>query len=286
MTTLRVLFVGTGPVSKHLPPCQQYEDFKEMKRDFKKRGCSFLFEECIMNNVIEEIHGQPSIYMSDIPKPYWSFFINNDIIHHDLDNHRKLLIKKIKTLYPDVTKIIYKSVDMYIVSPEFCDCTEFVRKIDKTFSKKDKFELMEIVRKTDKTFSQKYGVEFIYSKHYKMQFQEYIETHDCKYDIVCFVGCCHPHYLINRKKSYTANFRNILASNGYIMYADPTDEGFNFINMDDRLDNLHNISYSDSDDEPDSEEKDIASSKVNYLLKHLENVEPGVYKFLPDKKKK
>ena len=256
MTSIQILIVGSGPVSNSLTPSMQYDDLRHMKRDFKKRGCPSLFDYCIENDVLFDITGCQEFCMEDIPKRYWTYFMKEIISHGDLDNHRKLIAQKIKQLYPSIKKITYTTVDMYTVSPEFCGS-------------------MKYALATDKNLSKRYGVKFIYNKHYKMKFQEYIATHlDSKFDIVWFLGCCNPHYLVNRKKSYISNFRNILIPNGYIMHTDPTPEGFGFINIDTRFNHLSETMSSESEDD-----YDIDLSKINYLLRHLDNIEEGVYKF-------
>lgn len=261
MSSIKVLFVGTGPVSNYLSPAYQYETINAMVADFKKRGCVDLLDYCMENDTIEDINSYPSVYMDSVPKKYWTYFMEDVPSHHDLDNHRKLIVRQIKKLYPGVQKIIYDSVDMYIVPPEFCDS-------------------MKYVKATDKTFSKKFGVKFIYNKHYKMRFQEYIRKYSRSYDIIWFFGCCHPHYLINNKKSYISNFNSMVVPNGYVLYADPTPTGFGLINIDTRLHDLEQIeSYANSNSESGSEDYDSKLSKITYLLRNLTNVKTGVYKF-------
>lgn len=262
---VNILFVGTGPVSYYVFPRIVECHISEIKKQLPKLVFSYVLE----NNLIYEDEsrgGLLNLYIEDLPEKYQKMLFK-DIILHDLDKYRKKICDKVKEYFPDATKISYTSVDPYIFSPKIC-------------------ELEKEVIKNDKIASKKYGITFSFNGHHKCEFQSYIVDCDKKYDIVWFLGCCNPHYVIDISKKYISNFKNIIKTNGYIFHMDPANDSckLDFIGLEHRIRNMDNNGCFDesSDDDNSNDGDDVLEKtmwRIKYLTSKLVKVETGVYQF-------
>jgi len=245
MSEIRILIVGSGPVSLDMCPAIHLDDIAE-------KCPKYFYDFIVDNNFFCKC--SEMIWMDDLPEDFYKYFLGG-IKRHDLDKNRDVIKQKVLEYFPSTKKITYATVDPYILWPDYCGLTDKVNAIDAKFSKK-------------------LGIRFKFQKHYKCKFQEYIRAYDHTYDIVWFMGCCNPDYVIDCESDYLVNFRKILNDDGLIFYTDPVDGPIlGFIGFDERVKKMADKSAINK------KEKAEKMRKVKYLLKEFVEVEQGVYQF-------
>jgi hypothetical protein len=250
---VRILFVGTSTLSLEQKTCIYSDKLTDLKKQCSKK----MFNYALLNNLIDISNDDFTVWREDMPEKYDKYFIG-DVISHDLDEYRDIICQKVIEFYKGSDKIMYDTCDQFVLPPG---------------------NLKSKVKSNDKKFSKKYGIKFSFQKHYNCMFQEYIEMCNVKYDIIWFLGCCNPDFVIDMNKSYIKNFKRILTKNGLIIHMDPVvDHKLKFIAFDDRIKILNKKGCYDCDcGECESFEDKLQI--VEYLIENLVKVGVGIYRF-------
>ncbi len=253
MSTIKILFVGTGPISYDISPYVTLNEMMEIN-ELSEDDYYYLTD----FKSVDFSTGQARVYMSDIPREYLKYF-RKKLEIHDLDRQRDLIAIQIKKWYSKCEIIEYTSCDMYIVEPEY-------------FGK----SVITYTQNKDDEFYQKHNIKMQYKSHHHTTFQNFIQTNNIKYDLVWFMGCCNPHYLFETNTTFIKNFKNTLVKNAYILYSDPYAKSVKYKH--DLID--FKVRFIDlCADDPDKDIKPNDHCKINYMFDKLNVIDIGVYKF-------
>ena len=263
---LNILFVGTGVSNYNIQTYHQnIGALKQyLKRNFPKtydKIYNFLNEYDMIYE--HDQGGGIEIDFRDIPK---KFLVDNNlyITEHDLDKNREYICNTIREILPNCESVEYDTCDMHIVPPD-------------DFPGDDHWNQ---IKDNDSRCESIYGMSMSHDYHYYMRFQELIDMDDCdRYDIVWFMGCCNPHYLVDLDRRFIRNLKKV-CKNSILIHTDADYELYYgcYDTIITRMNFTERLSLRFLSEEVEDEEYVNAKERIAYLVKHLKNIRKGIYR--------
>ena len=264
---LRVLFVGTGPVSfeeggsLRLPNDWRQIMPLELVKYIDTNRLKMRYDDC---------RPEPYILNSEVPKAFWPIFVTKDIRLDGLDVMRETILALLKRLFLNLRSIDYETVSNSVADPK---------------SPLSKPEIQSLIDKLDR---ENPDVVMEFKAHYKMGFAEFLRIHEKPmlkaYDVVWIFVKVNDTEEIVEKPEFVARFRTICKPNCLIVTCgfDGTTRKISGYPGDHKnysvMDYIHCIRPYWG--QPIFDYKGIVQ-RVQYITPNFVPIESGVYMFRP-----